>query len=97
MIAPPPMKRKIPAGEKKPRGWHFKVYFEQNGIVYSRGEVVTDKAVIAELKKSASTKPVKATKKTVAKKSVAKKVTKTVKKTVKKPATRTKKNARTTK
>lgn len=35
----------------KPRGWHFKKYFEHDGVVYSMGEEVTDKSLIAQLKK----------------------------------------------
>jgi len=35
----------------KPRGWHFKKYFEHEGVVYSMGEVVTDKSLIVQLKK----------------------------------------------
>lgn len=35
----------------KPRGWHFKKYFEHEGVVYSMGEVVTDKQLITALKK----------------------------------------------
>lgn len=36
---------------EKPRGWHFKKYFEHDGVVYSHGEVVTDPREIAVLKK----------------------------------------------
>jgi hypothetical protein len=51
MIAPPVYKEKVVKSDK-PRGWHFKAYFEHDGIVYSKGEVVTDKKEIARLKKS---------------------------------------------
>lgn len=48
----------------KPRGWHFKHYFEHNGIVYSKGKEITDKKEIAVLRKKYG----KATTKTVSKK-----------------------------
>jgi hypothetical protein len=51
MVAPPVYKEKVTKSDK-PRGWHFKAYFEHDGIVYSKGEVVTDKKEIARLKKS---------------------------------------------
>jgi DNA-directed RNA polymerase subunit RPC12/RpoP len=94
MIAPP-------SGYKteksdKPRGWHFKSYFEQNGVVYSRGVVVTDPVEIKRLRNGGTGEPViKKTNKTVAKKAVRK--LKTVKKTPKKVSVRGKKNARSTK
>lgn len=49
MIAPP---ESVQSREKsdKPRGWHFKVYFEHDGVVYSRGKIVTDAAEIKLLK-----------------------------------------------
>jgi hypothetical protein len=49
MIAPP---ESVQSREKsdKPRGWHFKAYFEHDGVVYSRGKVVTDPAEIKLLK-----------------------------------------------
>lgn len=52
MILPPvdPTQKK----SDKPRGWHFKILYEQDGIVYSRGQVVTDPAQIAELRKQSS-------------------------------------------
>jgi len=34
----------------KPRGWHFKVYFEHDGVVYSKGDIVTDRKEIQRLK-----------------------------------------------
>jgi ribosomal protein S27E len=48
MIAPPA----YTTTEKsdKPRGWQLKRYFEHNGVVYSRGQVVTDAILIEELK-----------------------------------------------
>lgn len=51
MVAPP---AGISPKEKsdKPRGWHFKTFFEHEGVVYSKGEVVTDAKVIANLKKT---------------------------------------------
>ena len=36
----------------KPRGWHFKMFFEHGGVVYSKGEVVTDPKEIAKLRKA---------------------------------------------
>lgn len=58
MIAPPAgyVKEK----SDKPRGWHFKMFFEHDGVVYSKGEVVTDAKEIAKLRK-ASTKTAKTT------------------------------------
>lgn len=66
----------------KPRGWHFKLYFEHNGVVYSKGKEITDTKLIAKLKKEASAGPKVATKKTAK---------------TKNPSTKSKKNARTTK
>lgn len=48
----------------KPRGWHLKAYFEHDGVVYSKGEAVTDPKQITELrnahgKPATSTKPAK--------------------------------------
>lgn len=48
MIAPPSNMKKEKSD--KPRGWHFKIYFEHNGLVYSKGELVTDTKEIAKLK-----------------------------------------------
>lgn len=39
----------------KPRGWHFKLFFEHGGVVYSKGEIVTDPAEIKRLRKNAKT------------------------------------------
>lgn len=52
MVAPPDnyVKKADPV-DKKPKGWHFKIYFEHNGVVYSKGKVVTDSKQIAALKK----------------------------------------------
>jgi hypothetical protein len=38
-------------GSGKPRGWHFKKYFEHDGKVYSRGKEITDTKEIKKLKK----------------------------------------------
>lgn len=50
LVAPP---AGITPKEKsdKPRGWHFKMFFEHDGIVYSKGEIVTDAKEIAKLRK----------------------------------------------
>lgn len=48
MIAPP---EEVREKSDKPRGWHFKVYFEHNGVVYSKGQEITDPEEIARLKK----------------------------------------------
>lgn len=87
MIAPPPNHRKAEKSDK-PRGWHFKAYFEHEGIVYSKGKVVSDKKEIIKLKKSTSAES--APKKTTPKKAskvksapVAKKPTVKVKKVAK--------------
>ena len=52
MVAPPAgyVKEK----SDKPRGWHFKSFFEHEGVVYSKGEVVTDPKEIAKLRKSSA-------------------------------------------
>jgi hypothetical protein len=53
MIAPPAgYKSKNTTESKKPRGWHFKQYYEQDGIVYSKGQIVTDPAEIKALRKT---------------------------------------------
>lgn len=64
MIGPPPNYKKAEKSDK-PRGWHFKAYFEHEGVVYSKGKVVSDKKEITKLKNS-NVEP--APKKTVAKK-----------------------------
>lgn len=48
---PPPEEPTKPSG--RPRGWHFKLYFEFEGKIYSKGEEITDKKQIAALKKEA--------------------------------------------
>lgn len=90
MIAPPPNYKKEKSD--KPRGWHFKEYFEHDGIVYSKGREITDPDEIAILKKSSkkSKTIVKVTKTAKPKKVSKSKVTKT-------KVTRGRKNARTTK
>lgn len=50
LLGPPPEAKPVEKSDK-PRGWHFKTYFEHNGVVYSRGEVVTDTKEIARLRK----------------------------------------------
>jgi hypothetical protein len=65
--APPAPKPK----SDKPRGWHFKKYFEHGGVVYSMGEVISDLKQIAQLKREHK-KDAK-TKTTVKKKTVVKK------------------------
>jgi len=49
-IAPPANYDKREKSDK-PRGWHFKSYFEHDGKVYSKGEEVTDVNEIKRLKK----------------------------------------------
>lgn len=49
MIAPPPNYKKEKSD--KPRGWHFKKFFEHDGVVYSMGEVITDEEQIITLRK----------------------------------------------
>ena len=53
MIAPPENYNSHPKSDK-PRGWHFKKYFEHEGVVYSRGKEITDKKEIAALRKEAN-------------------------------------------
>lgn len=50
LVAPPDNYIKKEKSDK-PRGWHFKPFFEHNGEVFSKGELVTDAKQIAELKK----------------------------------------------
>jgi hypothetical protein len=59
----------------KPRGWHFKSYFEYNGVVYSKGVEVSDAAEIKRLKREmgVSDTPKKVKAKKVGKKKTAKK------------------------
>lgn len=95
MIAPPSNYKKEKSD--KPRGWHFKEYFEHEGIVYSRGREVTDPEEIKSLKKGSTKEKVKVKTVKTVKTVKAKKVVK-VKKTAKpKKVTRGRKNARTTK
>jgi len=69
MIAPPAgYKSKDATESKKPRGWHFKQYYEQDGIVYSKGQIVTDPAEIKLLRKNGNSKSKDKTVKTPAKK-----------------------------
>lgn len=95
-ISPPPNYKKEKSD--KPRGWHFMMYFEHDGVVYSKGVEVTDADEIRALKKAhGSSKKktvVKASKPKTSKKKTSKvaKVKKVPKKTVSKRGT---KNART--
>lgn len=90
VIGPPPNYEKKEKSDK-PRGWHFKAYYEHNGVVYSKGIEITDPAEISRLKKEAGV-----TKLPESKKKKIKKV-KSVKTSVKvKTKKRGKKNARAT-
>ena len=82
MISPPAGIRKDTSN--KPRGWHLKAYFEHEGVVYSKGTVVTDTKEITKLK---NFNPLSV------KKSVVKKTTT---KNKKKPVRRGSKNVSTT-
>lgn len=104
MIAPPA--NYVKQKSDKPRGWHFKEYFEHDGVVYSKGKEVTDPQEIAALKKGIKKTATKAKTDVKTKKSVAKKTAKTVTKKARKPVTkkvakpkvkRGRKNAGTTK
>jgi ribosomal protein S27E len=92
MVAPPTGYKKESTGTPKPRGWHFKMYFEQDGIVYSKGVEVTDPAEIKRLKKENTSDAVP--KPSI--KKVVKKV-KVTKKTPKKTSVRGRKSARSSK
>lgn len=70
LMLPPPDNYIKKAKSDKPRGWHFKSYFEHEGVVYSKGIEVTDADEITRLKKEAG---VTDTPKKVAKKKTAKK------------------------
>lgn len=48
MVAPPVSGAKEKSN--KPRGWHFKMFFEHEGVVYSKGKIVTDEEKITELR-----------------------------------------------
>lgn len=48
MVAPP--SNYVKEKSDKPRGWQLKRYFEHNGVVYSKGKIVTDPTFIEELK-----------------------------------------------
>ncbi len=52
IVAPPDFSSSSEKSDK-PRGWHFKIYFEHNGSVYSKGTLVTDPDEIKKLKKKA--------------------------------------------
>jgi rubrerythrin len=72
----------------KPKGWHFKNYFEHEGKIYSRGVEITDPQKISELKlQYQSTEPT-SLKNKVSKKNKSKKTVK--------PSARGKKRANTT-
>jgi len=47
--APPEQVGYVSTG--RPRGWHFRRYFEHEGKVYSRGKEITDSKLIKKLKK----------------------------------------------
>lgn len=84
-IAPPVNYKKEKSD--KPRGWHFKAFFEHEGVVYSKGEIVTDEDEIKSLRKLHG-KVVK-TKKPTQKKRIKKEVSvKKSKKTVSKRGTK---------
>jgi hypothetical protein len=51
IVSPPELYSK-PQKSDKPRGWHFKTYFEHEGKVYSKGIEITDAKEIKKLKKS---------------------------------------------
>lgn len=87
MVAPPVLHSRIPKSDK-PRGWHFKAFFEQDGVVYAKGEEITDVKEIARLRKLHGNDT------TMPKKAKVKAVSKPRKSKVQK---RGKKNARTTK
>lgn len=91
LMLAPPVGYKKSAEEKsatpKPRGWHFKPYFEHDGKVYSRGKEVTDAKEIQKLKVSSS----------MVTKKVAKKVVKKKAEPLSAKKKRTRKNAKTTK
>lgn len=53
MVAPPV--GHVKEKSDKPKGWQFKKYFEHNGIVYSKGKIVSDPEKIAELKETGGT------------------------------------------
>lgn len=50
LMIPPPENYIKKEKSDKPRGWHFKAYFEHEGVVYSKGIEVTDEDEIKELK-----------------------------------------------
>jgi hypothetical protein len=56
MPEPKPKAVKPPKPGARPRGWHFKKYFEFEGKVYSHGKEVTEAKEIKKLKKLAAVK-----------------------------------------
>jgi hypothetical protein len=70
LMLPPPDNYIKKEKSDKPRGWHFKSYFEHDGVIYSKGVEVTDADEIKRLKKEAgiSDAPKKVAKKKTAKK-----------------------------
>lgn len=69
MLVPPTGYKKEKSD--KPRGWHFREYFEHNGVTYSKGQEITDPDEIKALKKAA--KKVATTTKSVVTKTTKKK------------------------
>lgn len=92
MVAPPVGYKKDPTVSPKPRGWHFKEYFEHEGVVYSKGREITNPEEIAALKKTVKNSTVVVEKtKTVKPKKVSKS------KTIQTKVKRGRKNARAAK
>jgi hypothetical protein len=68
MVAPPDNYVKKEKSDK-PKGWHFKAYFEHEGKVYVRGVEIVEEDEIARLRKThTSSKPKTVVKKTKSKK-----------------------------
>jgi hypothetical protein len=69
MVAEPEQPKYLTKTSGKPRGWHFKNYFEYEGKVYSRGVEITKQSDIKKLREEGNpTKKSSATKKTTKRK-----------------------------
>jgi hypothetical protein len=54
MVAQPETPKYLTKTTGKPRGWHFKSYFEYEGKVYSRGVEITKPSEITKLREGGS-------------------------------------------
>lgn len=76
MLAPPPSIKNVEKSDKV-RGWHFKIFYEHNDVIYSKGKIITDPTKIEELRHQSTTPSVKKTVVTKTKKRGKKRVSST--------------------